>query len=335
MAASTLRGRHDSRHNEGLQPTALSSDLRQIAELIEVCFGAKMDAGGRSAVREMKMLAGLGPLLGLMSMFTGTVLGMGLGYVWREAGRVVGNVSLYRGGRHPWLGSGFLIANVAVTPEYRRRGIAREMMVETLQLARRKQGHWVSLQVEADNVAAIELYRGLGFEHLETISQWTMNTFRSITPLVASNKWIVRSRRQREINAEMDLIFRRARVGAIAWTRPISRSEVQEPVGNLMLGTNKEHWVLINPNDDQRLMGALWIDVVSWLSARLTLFLDPALDDLEGRRVLLDRALRLSQLHGRRIRVETSANDPAVDTLLADHGFRKVRTLTLMRKSLE
>jgi ribosomal protein S18 acetylase RimI-like enzyme len=335
MAASTIHGRHSTGHHEGLQPIQLSRDLRQIAELIELCFSAQMDAGGRSAVREMKVLSNLGPLLGLLALFDGTAFGLGLGYVWREEGRVVGNVSLYRGGRHPWLGTGFLIANVAVLPEHRRRGIARAMMAETLRLARRKQGQWVSLQVEADNAGAIALYRDLGFEQLETISQWTTGYFRPVALPIPDDEWPVRIRRWSDINAEMDLIFSRARVGAIAWTRPIAQAAVHEMAGNVLLGTNKEHWGLFDPDDEGRLLGILWVDVINWVSVRLTLFLDPALEDPAGRRALLSFILRLPHLQGRRIQVETTAHDDPVDEVLISNGFRKVRTLVLMRKLIE
>ncbi len=335
MAASTIHGRHSTGHNEGLQSTQLSRDLGQIAELIELCFSAQMDAGGRSAVREMKMLSSLGPLLWPLTLFNGTAFGLGLGYVWREMGRVVGNVSLYRGGRHPWLGAGFLIANVAVLPEYRRRGIARAMMVETLHLAHQKQGRWVSLQVEADNAAAIALYRDLGFEQLETISQWVTGYFRPAALPTLNDEWPVRIRRLGEVSAEMDLIYNRARVGAIAWTRPIGQTAVQEMAGNVLLGTNKEHWGLFDPDDDGWLLGMLWVDVINWVSARLTLFLDLALEDPAGRRALLARVLRLAHLQGRRLQVETAADDGAVDEVLISNGFRKTRTLVLMRKLLE
>jgi ribosomal protein S18 acetylase RimI-like enzyme len=335
MAASTLRSRHRTAHNEGPQPTQLSRDLRQIAELIELCFSAQMDSGGRSAVRGMKMMAKLGPLLGLLTLINSTAFGLGMGYVWREAGRVIGNVSLFNSGDHPYLGPGFLIANVAVAPEHRRRGIARALMLETLHLAQRKHGRWISLQVEAGNTAAIELYRDLGFAQLETISQWTTSYFRPVSIPAPDSQWPVRIRRWNEINAEMDLIFNRARIGAIAWTRPISQRVVTETADSLLLGTNKEHWGLFDPADDGRLLGVLWVDVINWVQTSLTLFLDPALEDPAGRRALLSSSLRLSHLQGRRVRIETTADDVTVDEILINNGFRKTRTLLLMRKRLE
>ena len=53
---------------DGLRPTRLIRDLRQIAGLVELCFGSRLDASGRAAVREMKMLARLGPLFWLLAL---------------------------------------------------------------------------------------------------------------------------------------------------------------------------------------------------------------------------------------------------------------------------
>lgn len=53
--------------------------------------------------------------------------------------------------------------NVAVHPQYRRRGIAR-MLIETLVSAlRERQSHCLTLEVRASNEPAIFLYAELGF----------------------------------------------------------------------------------------------------------------------------------------------------------------------------
>ena len=56
-------------HN-GLQPVDLGRHLGSIANLIELCFGAEMDAGGRSLIREMQLLARAGPAMRLLQMLT-------------------------------------------------------------------------------------------------------------------------------------------------------------------------------------------------------------------------------------------------------------------------
>lgn len=53
--------------------------------------------------------------------------------------------------------------NVATLPDYQRRGIARNMMIEALNASADSGASWSWLAVEQTNQAAVGLYRGLGF----------------------------------------------------------------------------------------------------------------------------------------------------------------------------
>ncbi len=335
MAAAALGQSHSARQETGLQPTRLARDLYQIAELIELCFGTQLDANGTAAVREMKAIARLGPLLWLLSFLDRAGLGVGRGYVWRHNGRVMGNVSLYRGGIHPVLGKGWLIANVAVHPDYRRRGLAHTLMRAAMDLAHREGGRWVALQVETSNEAALSLYDNMGFVRYETLEQWETSRFTPPLILDSASSQIAHPRRWAEVRAEADLIYSRARLGAMAWTRPIARSDIWDagPWGPVFSLGGREHWIL--STQAQGLTGALWIEAQNTSQARLSLFLDPALEEPAVRQILLRQALNLHYLRGRSLRIETTADDPPVEELLRESGFRKVRSLIQMRKVLQ
>ena len=334
MAAALYRPRASS-DGSGLQPTSLPRDLYQIAELIELCFSSRLDDSGRSAIREMKAVAQLGPLLWLLSLFGSTDLGLGRGFVWRVGQRVVGNVSVYQAGKHPWLGRGALIANVAVHPDYRRQGIAHRLMESALALAFRRGAHWVDLQVEADNSTALGLYDDLGFMRYETLNHGQTNGYYASALPVAEGPWQVRPRQPGEVNAEADLIYKRARLGAMAWTRTIERADLGESTLSMLsvlAGSGyKEHLVQPSLVQHGRLDGALWIEVSGWRQTRLTLFLDPSLHAPAARQALLLDALRRPGYEGRTLRVEMDAGDPAVEEVLQAAGFRHMRSLVQMR----
>jgi ribosomal-protein-alanine N-acetyltransferase len=55
------------------------------------------------------------------------------------------------------------VLNIATTPAMRRRGVARALMDEALAYAAREHIRLLLLEVRRSNVAAIKLYRGLGF----------------------------------------------------------------------------------------------------------------------------------------------------------------------------
>lgn len=333
MAAALAQSHLTARRGDGLSQTNFGRDLYQIAELIEVCFSPGMDAGGHAAVQEMKFVARLWPLTWLLMLLDRP--GVGTGYVWRIGGRVIGNVSLYPGGSHPWLGPGWLVANVAVHPDYRRQGIALAMMQASLDLVRSRRGQWVALQVEADNTAAQELYRQLGFVAHETLLISERTGFYRPAPLKDVDTWPVRHRHPGEADAEADLILNRARPGAMTWGQPIDRDQLWDtPLGNLenlLGGQLKDRWVLPDPAHPDRLVGALWSDISSWHAARLSLFLDPALRDPSGRQALLQVILDNPAFQDWSLRLETVSGDVLVEEILSATGFRTIRTLAQMR----
>ena len=56
------------------------------------------------------------------------------------------------------------IANIAVLPEYRRKGYARLLVDKLIEHAKKLQMAFISLEVRASNNAAISLYESSGFE---------------------------------------------------------------------------------------------------------------------------------------------------------------------------
>ena len=108
----------------GLRPLDPRNDLSQVADLIEEAFGTELEPGGLAALRDLRVLSHMGPLVGLMARsdpYLEDVLG---GFVWIEDDRVVGNVTLQRMDSY---GSRWQIANVAVSKDYRGRGIGRAL----------------------------------------------------------------------------------------------------------------------------------------------------------------------------------------------------------------
>jgi [ribosomal protein S18]-alanine N-acetyltransferase len=55
------------------------------------------------------------------------------------------------------------VMNVAVTPEYRRRGIARLLLERLFELTASDERRGYTLEVRVSNEGAIKLYQGLGF----------------------------------------------------------------------------------------------------------------------------------------------------------------------------
>jgi ribosomal protein S18 acetylase RimI-like enzyme len=157
-----------SRQFRGLRPLDPRRDLPQVADLIEHAFSGELDSSGQAALRELRLMGRLGRVMGLVSALEGGWPGMFGGYVWVEDGHVVGNVTVQRADAHA---RRWQIANVAVAPEYRGRGIGRMLMEAALDHIRAHKGTWAVLQVRADNVVARRLYEQLGFEAITESSE--------------------------------------------------------------------------------------------------------------------------------------------------------------------
>jgi GNAT superfamily N-acetyltransferase len=136
-------------------------DLRGVADLIEEAFASDLDRSGQNALRELRWLSRLKPVLWWMVYANPDHTDFLSGFVWEEDGRIVGNITVNRAraGSRRWL-----ISNLAVAKNYRGRGIARGLMYAGLELVREYNGASVSLQVRADNNAAKHLYQSLDFK---------------------------------------------------------------------------------------------------------------------------------------------------------------------------
>ncbi len=52
-----------------------------------------------------------------------------------------------------------------ISPQYQRQGIGRQLAIASIAFAKEK-GYQIKLEVHQTNTAAIELYKGLGFQYL-------------------------------------------------------------------------------------------------------------------------------------------------------------------------
>jgi ribosomal protein S18 acetylase RimI-like enzyme len=156
--------------NGHLRPFDLRHDLNDVADLVELCFADTMDGDGQRYLKGMREAARNSSLINWASMLIEQPPVPLSGYVWEEDSRLVGNLSLV-----PFLLQGqrrYLIANVAVHPAYRRRGIARAMTTRAIEYARQHGAPSTWLQVRDDNPAAISLYLSLGFQERARRTTW-------------------------------------------------------------------------------------------------------------------------------------------------------------------
>lgn len=169
MAAVTEISHHQQKSQ--IRPINPRRDLQAVADLIELCFSDSLDADGKRYLRRMRRVSQNRE----NRWFDTTAFQINNtaeGFVWEENGQIVGNISLI-----PFLAIGsfiYLIANVAVHPDYRRRGIARALTTAALNWAQKKRTRAVWLQVRDNNPPAINLYQSVGFIERARRTTWTL-----------------------------------------------------------------------------------------------------------------------------------------------------------------
>jgi GNAT superfamily N-acetyltransferase len=324
-AAALLR----SNPENGLQPVNLARHLGGVARLIELCFGHELDAGGRGLIRELEWLSRAGPLVHALPLLTLGRQPWNLGYVWVEDGQVIGTVSTQRA--EPRSAS-WLVANVAVHPDHRRRGIALALMRATLDLARAQGGADVILQVDDDNAAAVALYRQMGFDCVTTRRSWSRPGYAE-SPAYEASPFDIRLRGRGEWSAHLALA-RAASPEGLSWGKPLREADFRPSLWRLLdhvvTGRFVEHWVA---EQGGALAGALTVDTSASDGDRLHLLVHPA------RRGQLERPLLARGLRrlGRRpwpARLDYAAEDGAAARVLRDLGFQGGRVLQWLRIEL-
>jgi GNAT superfamily N-acetyltransferase len=318
---------------DGIRPVNLRTDLAALADLIELAFSETMDNNGRAAVREMRSLSRVRPPLQYLLGVHDIMQGIHLGYVWIADGRLVGNVSIYPAETPAHLGKTWIIANVAVHPDYRGRGIARQLM-QCAMTTIRPRGERAILQVDASNGIARGLYESLGFVREGEWTHWRRSSTLRIPPPLPSEGFRITQRRDEEWQAEYRLAtqVRSTERGGLGWQRPLDKGlfhySLLKRLNNALSFRSIER-LIIRSADEKELMASLWIEnAFGGGSSQLTLLVHPDYAGLYDE-ALLNLAIRR---FGSRnpITIEHPSDDDMTRLLLLRFGFHTQRSLVHM-----
>ncbi|MBN1438480.1 MAG: GNAT family N-acetyltransferase [Anaerolineales bacterium] len=300
-------------------------DVPQITRLVELCFADVLDSSARRSLHDVRWIAELGGAAWSLSRLVGAVQPdeWVLGSVWTEAGSLVGNATITR--RTPEAGA-WLLSNVAVHPDFRRRGIARGLVRHAMDAVRAEGGRKIYLQVDAANESAARLYRELGFADIGGRISWTRARDSAGPAPAAPTSCKVSLRKDAEWGEEFAL-YREVTPDGTAWNVPLAAEAFRPSVGkrlrHLLEGRTVKHFLARGQGD------AL---------AALTMYERPT--GWEGvliqragtcgrvERALVDAAVQYRTPDGRAA-LETTPEASA--DVLIELGFQKRRTFQWMR----
>jgi ribosomal protein S18 acetylase RimI-like enzyme len=308
----------------GLRPFDPGRDLSALADLIEIGFARSLDPSGRRMVRGLRTLGRLGWLGGILSRWLLPPAANPQGFVWEEHGQVLGNASLMpvTGYPHRWV-----MANVAVFPEQRRRGIGRSLVLASIEYARNHGAREIILQVDQDNDAAKHLYLSLGFRATGPRTTWVgrMSELNLSTSLVSP----VRRRKSSEWGQQWDLA-RRLHPEGLVWPYPTRAGYFRPSVWQERFRIHPDrHWVWF---EGDRLLGSASL---RWglepNQLRMILLVD---DERRGQieRKLLILSLKSLQSYGGVIHLDYPTGE--AEQVFCKIGFSDLRRLLWMSLKL-
>lgn len=224
----------------------LTRDLNHVADLIELCFPIHLDPDGRTYVNEMRKAAHQYRLMGWLTNVSDLDPVRASGFVWEDTGRIIGNLSLIplkREGRRV-----YLIANVAVHPDFRRRGIARKLTKHALAYLGRQRESQVWLQVRDDNQPALELYRSLGFKEQTARSTWRIRPVDLNNSLIPNQDGLSFRRRIRADWATQSVWLAETYPQLIRWNLPVNfrrfHPGIIQALKNFVESEHFRHWAV-------------------------------------------------------------------------------------------
>ncbi len=326
-AASRLRD-----PQQGIRPFDVGRDLRAVSRLITEAFAEELDEQGEAALRELRILGYMSGLVRILYRSTGEFRNVFNGFVWVENKRVVGNVTVQRAAS----GSGrWQIANVAVSPAWRGRGISRALMEHALDYIREMGGSWAVLQVRGENEIARGLYERLRFENMGGTSElFAPGAPRRVAFPVLSN---LQAFSAADGNLLYDLATSRPSA-EFQWWRAVRRDEFQVPLEkrigelvNRLAGRQRIYRYAIR-DYTSRFEGAIQVTARCWKGEHhICLWLRPDAQEQYAQPLVLSALALLQEFPRWPLRATVSTQDEIAVQALLDHGFFVRSTLYTMR----
>ena len=324
MSSITMPAQNDVHPN--LRPLNILRDLPAVADLIEQCFSDTMDTEGKRYVQDMRRAGNDNSFIKWANRVSDSTSLPLTGYIWEENNHIVGNISLvpfrHRGQRL------YLIANVAVHPDHRRKGIARALTERGIAHIREKKIKDAWLHVRTDNPEAILLYTKLGFT--EQARRTTWHTHSNQVDANPQTDIHITKRYSHYWQTQLNWLSR-LYPDRLAWHQNWALSSLKPGFWNwlylLIADINVRQWVAIKDNQLQA--------TLSWIPRGRgeSLFAGAGeRSDPEAITAILIQARKELLHYHPKLSLEFPVSD--FDSAIQSAGFKQIRTLIWMHATL-
>jgi len=317
-----------------IRPMNPFRDWGAVKHLMRVVFQSDVSAASLPVFPDWPRLNWLRPVISLFEALGMETPEQMLGYVWEDSGRIVGNVTL--GLSDPQHGT-WLLSNVGVHPQFRRRGIARALVETAVNQSRSHGGRYLTLQVHSDNIEARGLYESLGFDTLERTCEFV--GLSGVAAPAPARGWHLQAPQREQwaaIRAMTTAHLPRALAGykhcLAGYFHVPYHPGVLGEIADLLSGVRLANWCLLR---DGAVGGGMLVQAhVSWGTHRVAIHVVP---DARGavEEMLVRQAMAYVQRYAsRRTQFIAAAEHVELADALRRYDFREGRTLDLMALKL-
>jgi ribosomal protein S18 acetylase RimI-like enzyme len=323
----------------GLRRMDPTRDLGTIADLIADAFAEEIDERGRVALREMRWMARLSPLVWWWAQADPSFQDTFNGFIWEEplpngkGAEIVGNVTL---NRSPGSRRRRIICNVVVRPEYQGQGIGRKLMEAAIDEAHHLGADGVLLQVHVHNLHAVQLYTSMGFRKTSGETDLRLEATAPVSPTDAPG-YRLRPWKPADGQAVYDLA-RLVTPQERQWLRPVRAEEYRRDwlarLGRWLsdLATGRRTYRLVVQEEDQ-LVAMMTVTAALRQSAhRLSLLVHPQHEARLAPALVSGALHMLSAIPSRPVKTTVDMEHTAILEALQVHGFQELRTLLTLRQ---
>lgn len=320
--------RQGSQSFGGVRPLNPGRDMSQVALLLEESF--REDLGALHMWARVPVLRNIGAALASTAFMPMPTESM-RGFVYEENGRILGNVTLTLDDSRTLR---WMISNVAVAEKYRRRGLGRLLMQAAIDEARERNARWLILNVRPWNTGAQRLYEALGFQVVDTETQYVRTRTRAFAepalPLRRLKSGDYRAAYQLTLDSMSELL-RQFRPPLLSDFGVRFEDRMAEQALDFFAMQSTERWGLFR---DGALVAVVTLHAQKLGTPhKLDIRVSPAARGQVERGLVAAALQRLGTFPQRDTQARALAGHAELVNALADAGFIPTRGLTLMCKN--
>lgn len=146
-----------------MRPLKIKQDYDELIPFYDTIFEKELSAKGTSVKSLLDEMKALMPFFKILGIFSKNFKHIFDGFVYENhQGKIISTVNIGFSGNY------WEIAMVATQPEYRRKGLAKKLIIKSIDHAKKYDAKLCVLEVLEENEPAYKLYEKLGFHHFDT-----------------------------------------------------------------------------------------------------------------------------------------------------------------------